>query len=149
MGWGTILSYRYIANRQNISTKSILALVLCRKMAERRGEPCKQTSRKETCMVFREGAKGLIESGHGRELSKEEALDIMRKNEEENLVLQPSNAQGPDFVCSCCGCCCGILRVHRAVPNPVEIWATNFYSEVNPDLCTGCGICEESCQKVM
>ena len=80
------------------------------------------------------------------QIGKGEALEIMRKNEEDGLVLQPSNAQGPDFVCSCCGCCCGILRVHRAVPNPVDIWATNFYAEVNADLCTGCGICEESCQ---
>jgi NAD-dependent dihydropyrimidine dehydrogenase PreA subunit len=120
---------------------------VCRNGAERRGEPCKLTSRKETCMVFRDGARNIIESGGmGREISKEEALDIIRKNEEDGMVLQPSNAQGPDFICSCCGCCCGILRLHKAVPNPVEHWATNYYASVNTDLCTGCGTCEESCQ---
>jgi electron transport complex protein RnfB len=140
-------SYDEITNIIKTTEEPIAILeCVCREGAERRGEPCKQTSRKETCMVFHDGAKNLIERGHARKLSKEEALDIIGKNEEENLVLQPSNAQGPDFVCSCCGCCCGILRVHRAVPNPVDIWATNFYAEVNPDLCTGCGTCEESCQ---
>jgi electron transport complex protein RnfB len=119
---------------------------VCRNGAERRGEPCKQTSRKETCMVFRDAAVNLIESGNGRSLSKEEALNIIRQNQEDNLILQPSNAREPDFICSCCGCCCGILRLHKAVPNPVSFWATNFYAEVNPDLCTACGTCEESCQ---
>ena len=120
---------------------------VCRNGAEKRGEPCKQTSRKETCMVFRDGARNLLESGKlGRQIGKEEALEILRKNEEDGLVLQPSNAQGPDFICSCCGCCCGILKLHKAVPNPVDFWATNFYAEVNPELCTACGICAERCQ---
>ena len=30
--------------------------------------------------------------------------------------------------------------------SPVDIWATNFFAEVNHDLCTGCGTCVESCQ---
>ena len=121
-------SYDEITNIIETTEEPIAILeCVCRNGSERRGEPCKRTSRKETCMVFRDGAKNLIDRGHARQLSKEEA-------------------QGPDFVCSCCGCCCGILRVHRAVPNPVDIWATNFYAEVTPDLCTGCGTCEESCQ---
>jgi len=120
---------------------------VCRKGAERRGEPCKLTSRTETCMVFRDGARRIIESGRiGREISKDEALEIMTKNQEDGMVLQPSNAQGPDFICSCCGCCCGILRLHKAIPNPVNHWATNYYAAVNSELCTGCGTCEERCQ---
>jgi len=120
---------------------------VCRKGAASRGEPCKKTSRKETCMVFRDGAKNLIEGGRmGRQITKEEALDILRKNEDDGLVLQPSNAREPDFICSCCGCCCGILRLHKALPSPVNIWATNFYAEVSPDLCSACGACVERCQ---
>jgi Na+-translocating ferredoxin:NAD+ oxidoreductase subunit B len=120
---------------------------VCRKGAANRGDPCKRTSRKETCMVFRDGAKNLIEGGKlGRRITKEEALDILKKNEEEGLVLQPSNAQEPDFICSCCGCCCGILRLHKALPDPVSIWATNFHAQVNPDLCSACGTCVERCQ---
>lgn len=131
------------------STEDPIAILecVCRNGAEGRGEPCKLTSRKETCMVFRDGARNIIESGSiGREISKAEALEIMRKNEEDGMVLQPSNAQGPDFICSCCGCCCGILRLHKAVPNPVDYWATNFYAAVNPELCTGCETCVETCQ---
>jgi len=119
---------------------------VCRKMAARGGDPCQQTSRKETCMVFRDGARNLLALGAGRELSKAEALEIVRKNEEDGLVLQPSNAQGPDFMCSCCGCCCGILKLHKAVPDPVSHWATNFYAAVDGELCSACSLCIDACQ---
>jgi Pyruvate/2-oxoacid:ferredoxin oxidoreductase delta subunit len=119
---------------------------VCRKSAATGGEPCQQTSRKETCMAFRDGARNLLAAGGGRELTKAEALEIVRKNEEDGLVLQPSNAQGPDFMCSCCGCCCGILKLHKAIPDPVSHWATNFYAAVDSELCSACGVCVESCQ---
>jgi electron transport complex protein RnfB len=142
----TIGSYDEIRNLIAATDSFVILECVCRKGAERRGEPCKVTSRKETCMGFGEGAQNAIEIGIGRPISRDEALDIIRKNEEDGLVLQPSNAQGPGFICSCCGCCCGILRLHKAIPNPVNYWATNYYAEVNHDLCTGCGICEERCQ---
>jgi ferredoxin len=119
---------------------------VCRKGAASRGTPCKQTSRSETCMVFREGARHILEMGSGREISKQEAREILRQNGDDSLVLQPSNAQGPDFICSCCGCCCGILQIHKLFPDPANHWATNFYAAVDAELCTGCGMCEESCQ---
>jgi Na+-translocating ferredoxin:NAD+ oxidoreductase subunit B len=125
----------------------VIAECVCRKNAEKRGEPCKQTSRKETCMAFHEVARNMLESKKmGRQISKEEALDIMRQNQEEGLVLQPTNSQTPEAVCSCCGCCCGLLKLHKFIPNPVSHWATNYFAEVNPDLCTECGLCEEKCQ---
>ncbi len=120
---------------------------LCRKGAERSGSPCKRTSRKETCMALRDGARNLLEAGTmGREITKEEALEILKQNEEDGLVLQPSNAQDPDFICSCCGCCCGMLKIHKAIPDPVSHWATNFFAAVNPDACVACGACVEKCQ---
>lgn len=140
----------YDTTREIIETTVDPIVILecvCRNGAEKRGEPCKQTSRKETCMALRDGAKNLIEGGKiGRRITKEEALEILRRNEEDGLVLQPSNAQGPDFICSCCGCCCGILKLHKAVPNPVSYWATNYYAEVNPESCSACGTCVERCQ---
>jgi ferredoxin len=120
---------------------------VCRAGTAKQGQPCKQTSRKETCMALGELAKGLAESGKlGRPISKEEALDILKKNQEDCLVLQPSNSQTPEAICSCCGCCCGLLKIQKAIPNPVSHWATNFFAVVNSELCTGCGACEERCQ---
>jgi electron transport complex protein RnfB len=119
---------------------------ICRKSAAMMGNPCKKTSREETCMPIGEMAKHAIENGMGREISREEALEIARMNEAEGLVFQPSNARKVDFICSCCGCCCGMLSIQKMLPKPVGFWATNFYATVNAEACTGCGTCVERCQ---
>jgi electron transport complex protein RnfB len=118
---------------------------MCREGAKSRGEPCKVTSRVETCMIFGDWAEHFIKLGT-REISREEALDIIRQNEEDGLVLQPTNYQKLDFLCSCCGCCCGVLKIQKTLPNPAASWAHNFYAEVDTEICTGCGICAEKCQ---
>jgi electron transport complex protein RnfB len=122
-----------------------IAPCMCREGAKRRGEPCKVTSRVETCMCFGDWADHFLKLG-AREITREEALDIIRQNEEDGLVLQPTNYRKLDFICSCCGCCCGVLRIQKALPNPAANWAHNFYAEVVAEMCTACGICAEKCQ---
>jgi NAD-dependent dihydropyrimidine dehydrogenase PreA subunit len=140
----------YDAIRKIIEQNSgpiVILECVCRAGTDRQGQPCKQTSRKETCMALGEVARSLAESGKlGRSISKEEALDILQKNQDDGLVLQPSNTLAPEAICSCCGCCCGLLKIHKMIPNPVSHWATNFFAVVDPELCTGCGACEERCQ---
>ncbi|MBN2076254.1 MAG: 4Fe-4S dicluster domain-containing protein [Dehalococcoidales bacterium] len=122
-----------------------IAQCMCREGAKSRGEPCKVTSRTETCMSFGDWAHHFMKLG-AKEISKEEALEIIRQNEEDGLVLQPTNYQKLDFICSCCGCCCGVLKIQKMLPNPAAFWAHNFYAEVDMELCTACGICAEKCQ---
>ena len=118
----------------------------CREGARGRGQPCHVTSRSETCMIFGDWATHFLKSGSSREVTREEALEIMRQNEEDGLVLQPTNYQKIDFVCACCGCCCGILLIQKALPKPAETWAHNFFAAVETEMCTGCGTCVEKCQ---
>lgn len=119
---------------------------ICRQVAAMNGKPCQKTSRHETCMCFGEWAEYGIEEGISRSISKEEALDIMRQAEEEGLVLQPSNNQKVEFICACCGCCCGMLSMHKIIPKPVDFWAANFYALVDAEKCNTCGTCVERCQ---
>jgi electron transport complex protein RnfB len=119
---------------------------ICRKSAAMTGNPCQKTSRKETCMPLDEMAKHAIEIDMGRAISREEALEIARMNEADGLVFQPSNAQKADFICACCGCCCGMLHLQKSLPKPVNFWATNYYAAVNAETCTGCGACVDRCQ---
>jgi Na+-translocating ferredoxin:NAD+ oxidoreductase subunit B len=120
---------------------------VCRTSAAKTGQPCKQTTRQETCMLLGDFAGEVAKSGKmGRRIDREEALDILQKNQDEGLVLQPTNAQSPMAICSCCGCCCGLLKIHKVIPNPVSHWATNFFAVVSSELCTGCGVCETRCQ---
>lgn len=119
---------------------------ICRKRARLKGKTCRQTSRLETCMVFGEWAEEAIKAGMSRRISRAEALEIARQNEADGLVLQPSNDQKVEFICACCGCCCGMLGIQKMLPKPVDFWATNFYASVDADRCTGCGTCVERCQ---
>ena len=82
----------------------------------------------------------------GRKISRDEAMSIIEQNQKEGLVLQPSNTEMAEFICSCCGCCCGMLALHKILPKPLDFWATNFYAVVDQNTCEGCGTCEECCQ---
>ena len=119
---------------------------ICRQRSGILGNPCQKTTRLETCMAFGDEAKNLVIRGIGRVISKEEALEISKQNEADGLVLQPSNTQQVEFVCACCGCCCGMLSIQKMLPKPVEFWATNHYAEVNTEKCTGCATCVTRCQ---
>jgi len=119
---------------------------ICRKAADLKGSPCQKTSRVETCMALGDVAKSFIRAGKGREVTREEALEISRQNEEEGLIFQPSNSRKPEFICACCGCCCGMLRLQKALPKPADFWASNFHASVEAEACTGCEACVERCQ---
>jgi electron transport complex protein RnfB len=119
---------------------------ICRKKKEMEGHSCKVTDRKETCLAIGSMARMALRSGNGREIARDEALATLEQNQKQGLVLQPSNTEKVDFICSCCGCCCGMLAVHKSLPKPLDFWATNFLAQVDADKCEACGACENSCQ---
>ena len=119
---------------------------ICRKKKSMEGKTCKVTERKETCLAVGNMARMALANNMGRELNVQEALALMEENQKQGMVLQPSNTGRAEFICSCCGCCCGMLRVHKALPKPLDFWASNFYAAVDQDTCVGCGACEQSCQ---
>jgi NAD-dependent dihydropyrimidine dehydrogenase PreA subunit len=119
---------------------------ICRKRRRLEGQPCKVTDRKETCLTMGNMAKTVLQGGIGREISRDEAMSIIEQNQKQGLVLQPSNTEMAESICSCCGCCCGMLRIHRRLPKPLDFWASNFHAVVDLNACDGCGVCEECCQ---
>ncbi|MDH4161779.1 MAG: 4Fe-4S binding protein [Nitrospirota bacterium] len=119
---------------------------ICRKSSAMRNRPCAKTSRDETCLAFGDMAAMVLRRGHGRELDREVVMAILEKNEEDGLVLQPANAQQPEFVCSCCGCCCGMLAYQKFLRRPVDFWASTYSAEVTAATCVHCGTCAERCQ---
>jgi electron transport complex protein RnfB len=119
---------------------------ICRKKKSIEGKPCKKTDRKETCLAVGDMGRMARQGGHGREISRDEAMSINKKNQKQGLVLQPSNTEKAEFICSCCGCCCGMLSVHKILPKPLDFWASNFHAVVEKDTCEGCGACEKRCQ---
>ena len=119
---------------------------ICRLKKRLEGQACRVTGRRETCLGFGSIAQTVLEGGNGRAIDRHEALTTLRANQKDGLVLQPSNTEESAFICSCCGCCCGMLQLHRSLPRPVDFWSTNFYARVDPLSCNGCGICQGRCQ---
>ena len=119
---------------------------ICRESQAMGGKPCTKTSRLETCLGMGDMAAMTLRRGHGREVSADEALALLGKNEDDGLVLQPANARNAEFVCSCCGCCCGMLRFQKRLPHPIDFWSSNFYACVDPARCSRCGVCVSRCQ---
>jgi len=119
---------------------------ICRKAHKMGGESCEVTSRYETCFGMGEMAAMYLNEGWGREVTRQEALELLRMNQEEGLVFQAENAKDSKFICSCCGCCCGILTSLKEFPKTVDFFTTNFYAQIDADMCGGCGTCIEVCQ---
>lgn len=118
---------------------------ICRTGRDMAGLPCKATDRREICMGFRDYADTYNRNGWGRKVSQEEALEILDQNEKEGLVLFASGMQEPQFVCSCCNCCCGVMEMVSAMPRPVDFTASNFYAVLDSSSCNGCGKCVKRC----
>jgi electron transport complex protein RnfB len=143
----SISSYDDIRNIiENVGGRIAVINCVCRQTRDVIGESCARTDLRETCIVFRGMADAVTAAGIGRSINKDEALAILDKAQEAGLVLQPENAQHPSYVCCCCGDCCGILTTVKRFPRPAELYATNYYAEIDPELCTGCEICISRCQ---
>lgn len=119
---------------------------ICRRIKTMQGDTCGVTERQETCLAVGRVAQAALRHGVGREIDRGQALGILDQNQKQGLVLQPSNTQKAEFICSCCGCCCGMLRMQKVLPKPLDYWASNFQAAIDHQLCNGCGTCEKRCQ---
>jgi electron transport complex protein RnfB len=131
---------------ENVGGQIAVINCICRQTRKVIGETCAKTDLLETCIVFRGTADAVTGAGIGRSINKDEALAILDKAQEAGLVLQPENTQHPSYVCCCCGDCCGILTTVKRFPHPAELYATNYYAEIDPESCTGCETCVPQCQ---
>jgi Fe-S-cluster-containing hydrogenase component 2 len=122
-----------------------LAHCPCRVAYRLAGKGCEHPT--EVCMKFNDMARYVIDRGFAREISKEEALEIIKRTEEAGLVHFVDNAEGEiQHNCNCCGCACwnvGSIR-RRKIPRDV-LMATYFMRATDQGLCTGCGACVEIC----
>jgi Fe-S-cluster-containing hydrogenase component 2 len=118
---------------------------VCRQGKDLLGEPCRQTAARRVCLMIGPAAKGSLASGEGQPLTREETFALLDQAERDGMVLQPSNARDPVFICFCCGCCCGMLKAAKQFPRPAEYLQTNYRAAVDPALCSECGTCHGRC----
>jgi Fe-S-cluster-containing hydrogenase component 2 len=119
---------------------------VCRDGMDLEGEPCRQTDIRETCLLMGNFADEVVESGVGKRLTREGMLGLLERADEVGMVLQPQNTQDPHFICCCCGCCCAVLATAKKLPRPAEYFDTNYYAEIDGELCAECRNCHDRCQ---
>lgn len=118
---------------------------VCRQGKDLLGEPCRQTEVRRVCLMIGPAARSSIAAGDGEALTREETLALLDRAEREGMVLQPSNARNPLFICLCCGCCCGMLQAARQFPRPADYLQSNYQAVVDGELCTECASCHSRC----
>lgn len=121
----------------------------CRQKRMALGEACEHNAPLENCFTFGKSAKHTISQGFARRVTREEALEILRRAEEAGLVHKAfhpnSQMDKPETsICNCCKDCCDTFRMWREGAFPL-INMTHYISEIDTSLCSACGLCVEKC----
>ena len=101
----------------------------------------------DCCIGLGDFATYLVETGKGRPITKEEALAICQRAEDNGYVHQVTNIDGQDKIFGLCNCDVGVcfaLRTSQYFNTP-NLSASSFRAHVNKDNCVACGKCVEVC----
>jgi Na+-translocating ferredoxin:NAD+ oxidoreductase subunit B len=117
---------------------------ICRVQQDLVGKGCDMP--REACLIFAPIENAFDNDPAARRLSKGEAFEILKQAEAAGLVHTTGNYRdGHFYICNCCPCCCGVLRGLTEFEIPTAIASSGFYSQVDTELCSGCGDCLERC----
>jgi Pyruvate/2-oxoacid:ferredoxin oxidoreductase delta subunit len=101
----------------------------------------------ENCIQLGPNAEMMTSVFGGRKISRDKAKAIVKESAEVGLVLATDNtSKFTSVICSCCECCCGIIRGLTRFDNPRAIAKANFVSTIDEDNCTACETCLERCK---
>jgi len=129
-----------------IKSQTYLAVAHCPCRVKTRlvGKGCSYPE--EVCFHFGRFGQFMVEEGFGREVSTEEALDILKQAEEAGLVhLVDNMEQRTSLMCNCCPCCCVFLMGILKLKIPNAFATSRYYMRPNLDTCIGCGTCVKRC----
>ncbi|MEG0308026.1 MAG: FAD-dependent oxidoreductase [Clostridium sp.] len=139
-------SYEEVSKYLNDNTIFSVSDCSCRTSREAMGEGCGHL-KEDMCIQLGHAAEYYIRTGRGREITREEAFAIIKKAEENGLMHQMPNADGPGkthAICNCCGCSCYATRIAGMFRNN-DMIRSNYVSKVDKDKCVACGECVQVC----
>jgi ferredoxin len=105
----------------------------------------------DVCLIVGDPFASFVHEHHparSRRITSEEAVAILQAEDERGHVHHAffKDAMLDRFyaICNCCECCCGAMQAQR---NGTPMLASSGYvSQVDEDLCIGCGDCNPFCQ---
>ena len=100
------------------------------------------------CIAVGDMADYVVETQKdGRYITKEEALEIFKKAEDNGFVHQITNIDGQNKIFAICNCnvnVCYALRTSQLFNTP-NMSRSAYVAKVDPSKCVACGKCVESC----
>jgi ferredoxin len=139
-----VMSYEQAEALVAAQNRFAVAPCICRQEQQVAGHQCEKPL--ETCLSMGMAADYYVRNGMARTITREDAIGLIRLADESGLVLQPGNSKDADFMCMCCGCCCGVLTQAKRHPRPASVLSSPFHAWVDAGTCDGCGTCTTRCQ---
>ena len=118
----------------------------CRASRTSIGDGCGHLD-EDMCVQMGKGAEHYIRSGRARRITREEAMEIILRAEENGLMHDIPNieeAGDSAAICNCCSCACFGLRAGLMFGARDAI-RSNFVAEIDEAKCVACAQCVETC----
>lgn len=105
----------------------------------------------DVCLIIGDPFASFVHEHHpkrSRRITRDEAIAILKAEDERGHVHHAffKDAMLDRFyaICNCCECCCGAMQAHRS--GTPMLASSGYISQVDKDLCIGCGDCTSYCQ---
>lgn len=118
--------------------------------------PCRSARPKpclplDVCLIVGEPFASFVREHHPRRsrwITRDEAIDILKAEDARGHVhhafFKDVMLERFYAICNCCDCCCGAMQAHRS--GTPMLASSGYISQVDDDLCIGCGDCVPFCQ---
>ncbi|MCA0384481.1 MAG: FAD-dependent oxidoreductase [Firmicutes bacterium] len=140
------LSYEEVSYHLNEASIFSVSDCSCRTSREAMDEGCGHL-KEEMCIQLDHAAEYYIKTGRGREITREEAFEIIKRAEDNGLMHSVPNLDTPGHthaICNCCGCGCYAMRLANEFINN-DIVRSNYKSVIDESKCVACGECVDVC----
>ena len=100
----------------------------------------------EVCLHFDELGRYCVKHGHGREITKEETLQILKKAADAGLVHGLENqTENPETLCNCDLEYCTMFKPYHQLDFDKSLEKSNYQVAATPETCKACALCVRRC----
>lgn len=128
--------------------KYVKSMCSCRLSRAKLGEGCGDDA-ESWCVGVGDMADYIVETQRGEYITKDEALEIFKKAEDNGFVHQITNIDGEQKIFGICNCnvnVCNALRTSQLFNTP-NLSRSAYVASVESESCVACGRCEDACTR--
>lgn len=150
-----VLPYERVS--EYIKNVSFFAVAHCQCKVSKKllDQPCAHGPETEHCMLFDGFGRMFVETGFAREITRDEAYELIKRTQDLGLIHLSVNTRGDyNAICNCCSCCClnlrALLHFHDAMGRTSSMAPSAFFAAVEREICNGCRdlsqpVCVDKC----